>query len=146
MTEPTVKEKPKWPYLHPIPVHFPVALFPAAFVSLLIHQLTGLTDWATGAHVMSIIGLLATPVTIVSGFIDWKTRYHGRMSKVFRIKIIGALVLLVLALPAVLMRHLHPEMSLLPLDGSGRLYLGLLAACLIDCVVIGHYGGKLVFH
>jgi hypothetical protein len=25
-------------------------------------------------------------------------------------------------------------------------YFGLLAACSATCVVLGHYGGKLVFH
>jgi uncharacterized membrane protein len=141
-----VKQKPKWPYLHPIPVHFPLALFPAAFASLLFYLLTGMPEFETGAHVMSIIGLLATPVTIATGFADWKIRYRRQMTKVFKIKIIGALMLLVLALPAVMMRLQHPEMNLLPLDWTGWLYLGFLGACLVDSMIIGHYGGKLVFH
>jgi len=142
----TVKEKPKWPYLHPIPVHFPLALFPAAFASLLFYLFTGMPEFETGAHVMSLIGLLVTPVTIASGFADWKIRYRGQMTRVFRIKIIGALMLVVLALPAVLIRQQHPEINLLPLDWTGWLYLGLLGACQIDSMIIGHYGGKLVFH
>jgi len=146
MSTQAVKEKPKWPYLHPIPVHFPLALFPAAFASLLFYLLTGMADFEAGAHVMSIIGLLVTPLAIASGFADWKIRYRGQMTRVFRIKISGALVLLVLALPAVLLRLRHPELCLLPLDGTGWLYVGLLAACQIDCVIIGHYGGRLVFH
>lgn len=146
MSAETVKEKPKWPYLHPIPVHFPLALFPAAFASLLFYQLTGLREFETGAHVMSIIGLLVTPVTIATGFADWKIRYRGQMTRIFKIKITGALVLIVLALPAVLMRQQHPEMNLLPIDWTGWLYLGLLAACQTDCMIIGYYGGRLVFH
>jgi uncharacterized membrane protein len=142
----TVKEKPKWPHLHPIPVHFPLALFPAAFASLLFYLLTGIPEFETGAYVMIIFGLLAVPVTIASGFADWKIRYRGQMTRIFRIKIIGALVLLALALPAVLIRQQHPEITLLPLDWTGWLYLGLLAACQTDCMIIGHYGGKLVFH
>src|SRR6185369_2571488 len=141
-----VKQKTRWPFLHPIPVHFPLALFPAAFASLLFYLLTGRPEFETGAHVMSIIGLLVTPLTIATGFADWKIRYRGQMTKVFKIKIIGALMLLVLGLPAVLMRLQHPEMNLLPLDWTGWLYLGLLAACQTDCMIIGHYGGKLVFH
>jgi len=146
MSTPAVKEKPQWPYLHPIPVHFPLALFPAAFASLLFYLLTGKAEFEAGAHVMSIFGLLATPVAIASGFADWKIRYHGLMTRVFRIKIIGALMLLALALPAVLLRLQHPELILLPLDWMGWLYVGLLAAGPIDCIVIGHFGGRLVFH
>ena len=146
MSAESIKEKPKWPYLHPIPVHFPLALFPAAFASLLFYLLTGMTEFESGAYIMIIFGLLITPVTIASGFADWKIRYRGQMTRVFKIKIIGALVLLALALPAVLIRQHHPEINLLPLDWTGWLYLGLLAACQADCMIIGHYGGKLVFH
>jgi uncharacterized membrane protein len=138
--------KPKWPHLHPIPVHFPLALFPTAFASLLLYLVTGMNEFETGAHVMSIFGLLATPAAIVSGFADWKIRYRSQMTGIFRIKIIGALALLALALPAVLLRQLHPGINLMPLDGSGWLYLLLLAACQLDCMLVGYYGGKLVFH
>jgi uncharacterized membrane protein len=142
----TVKAKPKWPYLHPIPVHFPLALFPSAFVALLFYLMTGKSEFETGAHVMCIIGLLVTPVTIATGFADWKIRYRGQMTRVFRIKIIGAITLLVLAIPAVLMRLQHPEMNLLPLDLSGWIYFGLLTSSFIDCLIVGHYGGRLIFH
>ena len=146
MSAESVKEKPKWPYLHPIPVHFPLALFPAAFVSLLFYLMTAIADFETGAYVMTSIGLLVTPLAIASGFADWKIRYRGQMTRVFRIKIIGAIVLLMLALPAVLMRQQHPGINLLPLDWRGWLNLGLLAGCQIDCMIIGYYGGRLVFH
>jgi len=33
------------PYFHPIPVHFPLALFPAAFASLLLYLYSGLSDF-----------------------------------------------------------------------------------------------------
>ena len=68
------------------------------------------------------------------------------MTSVFRIKIVGAFVLMALAAPAVLLRAYHPELAVLPLSGFGWAYLGLLAACAATCVVVGYYGGKLVFH
>lgn len=146
MSTSAVNEKPKWPYLHPIPVHFPVALFPAAFVALLFSLATGLKEFETGAYVMSLIGLLSTPLAIASGFADWKLRYRGMMTSLFRIKIVGALVLLALALPAVLLRLQYPDLCLQPFDWRGWLYCGLLAGCQVACMVVGHYGGKLVFH
>ena len=146
MSPTSITEKPKLPHLHPIPVHFPLALFPAACASLLFYLVTGMPEFETGAHIMSIFGLLVTPLSIASGFADWKIRYRGQMTRVFRIKIIGALVLLTLALPAVLIRQQHPEINLLPLDWTGWLYLGLLASCQVDCMIVGYYGGKLVFH
>lgn len=134
------------PYFHPIPVHFPLALFPAAFASLLLYIFFGLPELEHAAYVMLLFGLLATPVAIATGFADWKIRYRGQMTRVFRIKIIGAACLAALSLPAVLIRLQHPEVTVLPFAETGWIYLGLLAACQVACMVIGHYGGKLVFH
>ena len=47
---------------------------------------------------------------------------------------------------AMLVRLYHPEAAALPLAGWGLAYFGLLAACTATCVVLGYYGGKLVFH
>lgn len=68
------------------------------------------------------------------------------MTSVFRIKIVGAFVLMALAAPAVLLRTFHSDLAVLPLRGLGWVYLGLLAACTATVVVLGYYGGKLVFH
>lgn len=133
-------------YAHPMFVHFPQALFPVAFASYLVYLATGLPDFEAGAFVSAGFGAVASPVTTITGFIDWKVRYKGYMTPVFRIKIIGAFVLLALSIPAVLLRLLSPEVALLPLSGIGWLYAALLAACVATCVVLGHYGGKLVFH
>ena len=47
--------------------------------------------------------------------------------------------------PGVL-RAFHPDLAVLPLGVLGRAYFGLLATCTATCVVVGYYGGKLVFH
>lgn len=142
----TVKAKPKWPYMHPIPVHFPQALFPAAFVALLVYLLTGRAEFEASVHVMTLLGLLSTPLTIASGFFDWKIRYRGQLTRVFKIKIVGASVLFMLALATVLLHLRNPALNGLPLDREGWFYFALLAACQVDCVILGYYGGRLVFH
>jgi len=134
------------PHLHPIFVHFPQALFPVAFTALSLYLLTGIREFETGAFVAALFGALAAPVTTATGFFDWWNRYQAYMTSVFRIKIIGAFVLMALAGPAVLLRTFHPDLAALPLGGLGWAYFGLLAACTATCVVLGYYGGKLVFH
>ena len=133
-------------YAHPMFVHFPQALFPVALASLLLYLATGLPEFETGAFVAAGFGAAASPVTTLTGFIDWKVRYKGYMTPVFRIKIIGAFLLIALSVPAVLLRLLARNVTALPLSGAGWLYAGLLGACAATCVVLGHYGGKLVFH
>lgn len=133
-------------YFHPILVHFPQALFPVAFASLLLYLATGNVAFENGASLMTIFGLAAAPVTMITGYIDWKIRYKGYMTSVFKIKIVTGFVLVGLSLAAVLLRALLPETGLFPLSGTGWLRAALLAGCVASCVVEGHYGGKLVFH
>jgi uncharacterized membrane protein len=133
-------------YYHPMFVHFPQALFPVAFGSFALYLATGIREFEVGAFVAAAFGAAISPITTITGFVDWKIRYKGYMTPVFRIKIIGAFVLIALSIPAVLLRLLVPDVAALPLSGAGWAYAALLAACVVTCVVLGYYGGKLVFH
>jgi uncharacterized membrane protein len=139
-------EPPKIRQIHPMFVAFPVALFPTAFAALCVYIATGMREFEAAGFVCALFGLLTTPATAATGLLDWWTHYKAYMTSVFRIKIAGAFVLVVLAAPAVLLRAFHPDLALLPLGGLGWVYFGLLAACSATCVVLGYYGGKLVFH
>ncbi len=139
-------EAPKIRQLHPMFVHFPQALFPVAFGAFCLYLATGVREFDAGAFVCALFGLLAAPFTTATGFLDWWTRYKAYMTSVFRIKIIGAFVLMAMGAPAVLLRAFHPDLAVLPLAGLGWAYFALLAACTATCVVVGYYGGKLVFH
>jgi len=139
-------EAPKIRQIHPMFVPFASALFPVAFGALCVYFATGAREFESGAFVCAIFGLLAVPATAATGLLDWWTHYKAYMTSVFRIKIVGAVVLFLLAAPAVLLRVIHPDLALLPLGGLGYAYFGLLAACSVTCVVLGYYGGKLVFH
>ncbi|MFZ2224606.1 MAG: DUF2231 domain-containing protein [Candidatus Deferrimicrobium sp.] len=133
-------------HLHPIFVHFPQALFPVAFASFSLYLLTEVREFETGAFVAALFGALAAPVTTATGFFDWWNRYQAYMTSVFKIKITGSFVLMALGAAAVGLRAFHPDLAVPPLGSLGWAYFGLLAACTATCVVLGHYGGKLVFH
>ena len=139
-------EAPKIRQIHPMFVPFASALFPVAFAAFCVYFATGVREFEAGAFVCALFGLLATPATAATGLLDWWTHYKAYMTSVFRVKIVGAIVLLLLAAPAVLLRAFHPDLVLLPLGGLGYLYFALLAACTATCVVLGYSGGKLVFH
>jgi len=139
-------QKVHLPPLHPVSVHFPQGLFPAAWMSLLLYLATGRISFESATYVMLLFGLLSMPVAMATGYLDWKLRYRGAMTRVFRIKIVGAFILLALALLALLIRLQHPEITALPFGWAGWLYSALLSACVATCIVVGHYGGRLVFH
>ncbi len=133
-------------YFHPMLVHFPQALFPVALASFVLYLASGAERFETGAYVAATFGALAAPFTTITGFADWTIRYKAYLTPVFRIKIVGAFVLIGLSGTAVLLRTLAPGVAALPLAGAGYLYAGLLTACVATCVVLGYYGGRLVFH
>jgi uncharacterized membrane protein len=137
---------PEGIYFHPILVHFPQALFPVAFASLVLYLITGNDLFEKGAYLTAAFGLLAAPFTMITGYLDWKIRYKGYMTSVFRIKIVTGFVLFGLSFCALLVRVLDPGVAHLPMSGLGWLRAALLAGCTGACVVEGHYGGKLVFH
>ena len=137
---------PENPYYHPMFVHFPQALFPVSFGSFLLYLATGARDFEVGAYLTAAFGAAAAPVTALTGYLDWKIRYKGYMTSVFRIKIVGAFVLIGLSVPAVLLRSIVPDVAATPIAGPGWIYVALLFACVLTSVVLGHYGGKLVFH
>jgi uncharacterized membrane protein len=139
-------EAPKIRQIHPMFVHFPMGLFPVSFGAFCLYLATGAREFEAGAFVCAFFGLLAAPVTAATGFLDWWTHYKAYMTSVFKIKITGSFVLIALGGPAVLLRVFHPDLAVLPLGGAGWAYFGLLAACTATCVVLGYYGGKLVFH
>lgn len=139
-------EAPKIRQIHPMLVHFPQALFPAAFGAFCLYLVTGAGVLEAGSFACVLFGLLAAPFTAASGFLDWWTHYKAYMTSVFKIKITGSFVLMAVSGAAMLVRTYHPEAVVLPLAGWGLAYFVLLAACTATCVVLGYYGGKLVFH
>ena len=127
-------------------VPFASALFPVAFAAFCLYWATGAREFESGAFVCALFGLVATPFTAATGLLDWWTHYKAYMTSVFRIKIVGAVVLMALAISAVVLRAYHPGLAVLPLHGFGWAYFGLLGACSVTCVVLGYYGGRLIFH
>src|SRR3990170_4419428 len=77
-------------YYHPIFVHFPQALFPVSFLSFVLYLATGAREFEVEAFITALFAPFPPPITTFTGFLDWKIRYKGYMTSVFRIKIIGA--------------------------------------------------------
>lgn len=56
--------------VHPIVVHFPLAMLAAAWVCALSLAVTGRTVWSQRTELFEAVGVLALPVTIAAGFVD----------------------------------------------------------------------------
>jgi rubredoxin len=129
---------------HPIAVHIPNGVLP---VSLLFTFGATLFHWPSLAHAAKYnlyFVCLAMPLVIFSGVVDWTNRYGRRMSKVFRIKIICALIVSVLTLVLSLWWLVQPEVYMGHPHRSG-LFLLINSIDLAAAIVAGWYGGKMVF-
>lgn len=130
---------------HAIAAHFPNGLLPTALAFLGLAWL-GISGWPFEAVCASLLAVtaLTVPATFVTGLLDWRHRFGGRMLPIFRWKIGLGLTLIGLSALTVGYRFLCPVC----LDSTlGRaLYTLLVLAMLATVTALGHLGGKLTFH
>lgn len=131
--------------LHPVAAHTPSGVLPAAALFLLLAFLWGEPALERTAFSLLALVLIAVPMTAAAGARDWKRRYGGRRVPVFRWKLALSAVLFVLCAAAVGLRLAVPELFA---GGSPLrfLYAALIFLALVPAVLLGHFGGKLVFH
>lgn len=131
-------------HVHPIVVHLPNGALPAGILFLYLALLTGSRDLERAAFFILVLVLVSTPVAGVTGYFDWKGRYGGRKVPIFHRKIGLAAGLFALELAGVVLRGGWPG-----LFGPGAalwwVYLVLVTATLPLLVLLGHWGGNLVF-
>ena len=56
--------------IHPVVVHFPLAMLAAAWVCLLAGHLTGKAEWRDRERLFEAIGVWTLPLALAGGFID----------------------------------------------------------------------------
>jgi len=131
-------------HLHPITVHFPNGIVPMAVVFIFLAVIFQFAGLAAASFYSMIFVVLTLPVALFTGYNEWQKKYQGAMTRIFKIKIIAALVVTASAVIIVLWRLLNP--GILQTSSSMRtgfliLHLILLAAT----AIAGYIGGKLVF-
>jgi len=131
-------------HLHAISVHFPNGILPVVVGFLGISVWLNMASLEIAAFYNLIVVLLAMPLVLLSGYLEWQNRYKGIKTIVFKIKIVCALVVLATANVLVFWRIIEPGVMA---DGSSVkwIYLGVAAAMLGAAGLAGHLGGKLVF-
>ncbi|MFW6401871.1 MAG: rubredoxin-like domain-containing protein [Desulfohalobiaceae bacterium] len=131
-------------HLHPILSHIPNGVLP---LSVLFILLAALFDWqALGRAAMfnMLFVLLALPGVLFTGYLEWKLKYGGHWTWLFRLKIGSALCTLVLVLVLAIWLALNP--GILAASGGGRVVFVLLSLVMLAAAgTAGYLGGKLVF-
>jgi len=131
-------------HLHPMLVHFPMAY------SIVVPLLSFLSLWLressfdAASYYMLLLGFLAAPAGGISGIFSWKVTYEGRMTKVFSRKILLTTMLTLVIAASFIWRILNPNI-LIENSSLSYVYFFLTASFVPITVLLGHYGGKIVY-
>lgn len=131
-------------HLHAISVHFPNGILPVVVALLAISMYFNLPSFETAAFYNSIAVLVALPLVLLTGYLEWQKRYKGIKTAIFITKISCAMVVLASTNVLVFWRILDPGVA--TADSPVKwIYLGIAGLLLGAAGLAGHLGGKLAF-
>ena len=73
-------------------VHIPNGVLPLSFILLILSAVSGCDTLSVAAACNMVFVVLAMPLVLFTGYVEWKKRYKGFLSKRFLTKIICAVV------------------------------------------------------
>lgn len=129
---------------HPVTVHFPIALhYFSAFVDVLF-----LADPSGGYETAVFLSFLIATVmgflTLFTGLFSWWVNYNLVRSKVFMIKLVGALFTLLVGFIPITQRLLDADVAYSS-GMDGVVYHGIIFLTVMTVSIVGYYGGKITW-
>ena len=94
---------------HPMPARFPVGLFPASGLSMLLYLTTGSASFEFASYYTLILGALGAIAALFTGLYDWKVHYERSEATFFSEKKVLSIVVVVLSLYLIGIRTLDSE-------------------------------------
>ncbi len=131
-------------HLHPITVHFPNGIIPAAVIFIFLAVFFQFAGLSKASFYNMLFVVLTLPVALFTGYNEWQKKYQGALTRIFKIKLISAAVVTACALVIVLWHLIAPE-TFKTGAGLRTLFLLLHLVILAATGIAGHVGGKLVF-
>lgn len=128
-------------HFHPIAVHVPNGVVPVSVLFVLLGALLGGHPLGAAAGYNTAFVSLFMPVVLWSGYLHWKHRFRGALTRLFLTKIVCGGCLQVLALVCTIWFLMDPDIALRPPPGYVVCHLGMLGVG----TVAGFLGGRLVF-
>jgi rubredoxin len=143
-------------HAHPVSVHVPNGIIPMIVSFLFLSTALHITNWFgvpglnRSAFLALVFLLLAMPVVLGTGYVEWKVKYAGALTRVFLTKILCALGVTILAALLAALHLVTNGQIAIPTPPylqwqSAYLYLLLHLLMLAFAGYAGYLGGKLVF-
>jgi len=128
-------------HAHPVSVHIPNGVIPFSVIFVILAATFDCRALEIAAQCNMIFVVLALPLVLYSGYVEWQKRYKGFPSNRFIAKIISAVVVTVSAATVVVWWWIDP--AVVQHKPGGFILVNLIM--LFAAAVAGLIGGKLVF-
>jgi uncharacterized membrane protein len=129
-------------HAHPILVHTPNGLLPVAAILFILAWLFDATLPAKAAAINLVFVVLALPLVIYTGVLEWQKKYNQADTLLFRIKILSATLTCASCLISLIWYLVNPAVLSTSL---AWIFILINLIMLASAGVAGHIGGKLVF-
>lgn len=129
-------------HAHPVTVHTPNGILPVAVTLFILAWFFDSSLFVKAGFINLIFVIIALPIVLFSGFLEWQKKYMGAMTTIFKIKILAATLTTVACAVSVVWYLIDPEVLSSP---KGWVFILLNLVMLASAGIAGHIGGKLVF-
>nr|NJM01402.1 rubredoxin [Desulfobacula sp.] len=129
-------------HIHPVSVHTPNGILPVAVVLWILAWIFDSELLAKAAMINMIFVVLAFPVVIFTGILEWQKKYQGALTPVFKIKILAAALTTISCVISLLWYLFDPKVLSSP---KALVFILVNLVMLAAAGVAGFIGGKLVF-
>lgn len=129
-------------HAHPVSVHTPNGILPAAVVLWLLAWIFSSDLLSKVAFINLIFVITSLPFVIFTGFLEWKKKYNGAMTAIFKLKITAATLTTVSCAISILWYLRDPQILSSP---KAWVFILINIVMVIAAGIAGFIGGKLVF-
>lgn len=129
-------------HAHPVSVHAPNGILPAAVTLFVLSWIFDYGFLSRVAFVNLIFVILTLPFVISTGILEWKKKYNGAMTSLFKLKIFAASVTCVTCVISIVWFAIDPQILSSP-KAWGFIFINILM--IMAAGIAGFIGGKLVF-
>jgi uncharacterized membrane protein len=131
-------------HLHPISVHVPNGMLPFTVIFIIIATLFDLDIFYKVSFINLAAIVLSLPIVLFTGIVEWKLKYGGKMTNIFKQKIISATAVAILTIVLLIWCLIYPVNSDSP-NIIRYAYALIAVILLVPAAIAGNIGGKLVF-
>ncbi len=132
-------------HLHPMVVHFSEAcpMLAALFVFIFYFG-ARITVFEMTSYYMIVLAFFSSLACMATGFFSWIVGYERTLTPVFSRKILLSILLTILITVLYVWRTLDRG-ALTHMDALTPIYAGLVFLTVPNVILLGHYGGRIVY-